>query len=58
MMQQLEERIRLKEAMDLAMEVQKNLFPQQSLQVLGLDISCKSIYCDEKGGDYIDFIQF
>ena len=58
MMQQLEERIRLKEAMDLAMEVQQNLFPQQSLQVLELDISGKSIYCDATGGDYIDFIQF
>lgn len=58
MMQQLDERIRLKEAMDLAMEVQQNLFPQQSLQVFGLDISGKSIYCDATGGDYIDFIQF
>jgi sigma-B regulation protein RsbU (phosphoserine phosphatase) len=55
---QLEERIRLKKALDLAMEVQQNLLPQKSLKIGNLDIAGKSIYCDETGGDYFDFLQF
>jgi sigma-B regulation protein RsbU (phosphoserine phosphatase) len=58
MVLQLKERIRLKEAMDLAMEVQQNLLPQKPLQTEKLDITGKSIYCDETGGDYFDFFQF
>jgi phosphoserine phosphatase RsbU/P len=55
---QLEERIRLKEALDLAMQVQQSLLPQESPQIDGLDIAGKSIYCDETGGDYYDFLEF
>ena len=58
MVLQLEERIRLKEAMDLAVEVQQNLLPQKPLQTENLDIAGQSIYCDETGGDYFDFFQF
>jgi sigma-B regulation protein RsbU (phosphoserine phosphatase) len=58
MVLQLEERIRLKAAMDLAMEVQQKLLPQQNPKIDGMDIAAKSIYCDETGGDYYDFIQF
>ncbi len=58
MVLQLKERIRLKEAMDLAMQVQQNLLPQKPLQTEKLDIAGKSIYCDETGGDYFDFFQF
>ena len=58
MVGQLEERIRMKEALDLAMEVQQNLLPQQALKVGGLDIVGRSIYCDETGGDYYDFLTF
>jgi len=55
---QLEERIRLKEALDLAMEVQQSLLPQEAPQIVGLDLAGKSLYCDETGGDYFDFLQF
>jgi sigma-B regulation protein RsbU (phosphoserine phosphatase) len=58
MVVQLEERIELKESLDLAMEVQQNLLPQKPLQTESLDIAGKSIYCDETGGDYFDFFQF
>jgi sigma-B regulation protein RsbU (phosphoserine phosphatase) len=58
MVGQLEERIRMKEALDLAMEVQQNLLPQQALKLGGLDIVGRSIYCDETGGDYYDFLTF
>ena len=58
MAHQLEERMRLKESLDLAREVQQNLLPQQSLNFYGLDIAGKSLYCDDTGGDYYDFLQF
>ena len=58
MTQQLEDRMRLKEALDLAMEVQQNLLPQKQLKIEGLDVAGKCIYCDETGGDYFDFISF
>ena len=58
MVLQLEERIRMKEALDLAMEVQQNLLPRQTLKIGDLDIAGRSIYCDETGGDYYDFLTF
>ncbi|MBI5593580.1 MAG: SpoIIE family protein phosphatase [Deltaproteobacteria bacterium] len=58
MAHQLEERMRLKESLYLAMEVQQNLLPQQSIKFCGLDIAGKSLYCDDTGGDYYDFLQF
>ena len=58
MIKQLENGVRLKEAMDIAMEVQQNLLPQSSLCFEGLEVSGLIIYCDETGGDYYDFIEF
>ena len=57
MMVQLEERIRIKQALDVAMEVQQNLLPLQAPQIRGLDIAARSIYCDETGGDFYDFLE-
>ena len=57
MVEQLQERIRLITALDLAMEVQQNLLPRQSLKKEGFDIAGRSIYCDETGGDYYDFLE-
>jgi len=53
---QLKERLRLKEAMDLAVEVQQNLLPASPPSVPGLDIAGRSLYCQETGGDYFDYI--
>jgi sigma-B regulation protein RsbU (phosphoserine phosphatase) len=39
------------------MEVQQNLLPKATPQIDGLDIAGKSIYCDETGGDYYDFLE-
>ena len=50
------ERDRMRQSLDLAMEVQQNLLPKDDLRVNGLDIAGRSIYCDETGGDYYDFI--
>ena len=57
MMLQLDERIRIKQALDVAMEVQQNLLPLKMPQVPGLDIAGRSIYCDQTGGDFYDFFQ-
>ena len=56
MTSQLEERLHLKEAMSLAMEVQQNLLPASPPLVPGLDIAGHSLYCQETGGDYFDYI--
>ena len=56
MVHQLEERVQMKEAMDLAMEVQQNLLPAEMPKMKGLDIAGQSIYCDETGGDFFDFL--
>ncbi len=50
------ERERMQQSLNLAREVQQNLLPKRNLKVNGLDIAGKSIYCDETGGDYYDFI--
>jgi sigma-B regulation protein RsbU (phosphoserine phosphatase) len=55
MIDQLEERSHLKEALHIAMEVQQNLLPQKGLSIDGIEISGRSIYCDETGGDYFDY---
>lgn len=52
----LKERLHLKRSMDLAVEVQQNLLPETSPSVEGLDISTHSVFCDETGGDYYDFL--
>ena len=53
----LKERDLMKQSLELAMEVQQNLLPKENPRVKGLDIAGKSIYCDETGGDYYDFIE-
>ncbi|MGD8263363.1 MAG: SpoIIE family protein phosphatase [Desulfobacterales bacterium] len=57
MVQQLKERMEMKEAMNLAMEVQQNLLPRKMPQIKGLEIAARSIYCDETGGDLYDFLE-
>jgi sigma-B regulation protein RsbU (phosphoserine phosphatase) len=52
----LKERYRLQHSLDLAKEVQQNLLPREDPVVEGLDVAGRSIYCDETGGDYFDFL--
>jgi sigma-B regulation protein RsbU (phosphoserine phosphatase) len=56
MVVQLQERTKLKEELSLAKEVQQSLLPMKPPEIQGFDIAGKSIYCDETGGDYYDFI--
>ena len=53
----LREHIEIKSALDVAMEVQTNLLPQNSPYIKGYDIYGESRYCDELGGDYFDYIR-
>ena len=53
----LKERERLQQSINIAQEVQQLLLPRGNPVVEGLDIAGKSIYCEETGGDYYDFLQ-
>jgi serine phosphatase RsbU (regulator of sigma subunit) len=46
----------LRQALALAEEVQRNLLPQAAPGLAGFDIAGTSLYSDETGGDYYDFI--
>jgi serine phosphatase RsbU (regulator of sigma subunit) len=48
---------RVRQSLSLAMEVQQNLLPQDNPHTAGLDIAGSSIYCDETGGDYYDYLK-
>ncbi len=56
MVPQLRDRMRIRQSLALATEIQQNLLPQKPPNVEGLDVAGKSIYCDETGGDYFDFL--
>jgi sigma-B regulation protein RsbU (phosphoserine phosphatase) len=53
----LKERERLQRSLDIAKEVQQNLLPNHVPQIDGLDIAGTSIYCEETGGDYYDYLK-
>ncbi len=47
---------RVRHSLSLAMEVQQSLLPRANPTVKELDITGRSVYCDETGGDYYDFL--
>lgn len=53
----LRQRDEMQRSLEVAKEVQQNLLPRTVPAIEGLDIAGKSIYCDETGGDYFDFIE-
>ena len=44
-------------ALNLAQEVQQNLLPQRPPLLESIDVAGRSLYCDETGGDYYDYIE-
>jgi phosphoserine phosphatase RsbU/P len=52
----LEEHLRMSTALGVAQEVQQSLLPNEDPTLQGFDIAGSSVYCDETGGDYYDFI--
>jgi len=57
MTSQLHRGMELKKAMEIAKEVQMTLLPQNDYSDTGITASGVSLYCDETGGDYFDFIE-
>lgn len=55
-MPRLEEHLRMSRALGVAKDVQQSLLPDKNPRLAGFDIAGTSIYCDETGGDYYDFI--
>jgi sigma-B regulation protein RsbU (phosphoserine phosphatase) len=56
MIEGLRHRLQLITALKLAEEVQRTLLPAGPPKVPGLDLAGTSIYCNETGGDYYDYI--
>ena len=52
----LQERERMQRSLSLAREVQQGLLPKSAPMVPNLEISGTSLYCDETGGDFFDYI--
>jgi sigma-B regulation protein RsbU (phosphoserine phosphatase) len=50
------ERDRMRQSLFLAKEVQQALLPRETPRIRGLDIAATSVYCDETGGDYFDYL--
>ena len=47
----------LRHSYHLAREAQRALLPGSPPAIEGLDIAARSVYCEETGGDYYDFLQ-
>jgi len=56
-MPRLDEHLRMSRALGVAHEVQQSLLPDKDPTLEGFDIAGMSLYCDETGGDYYDFIR-
>ncbi len=52
----LADRMRLRESIALAEEIQRGLLPKGDPDIPGYEIHGRSIYCDETGGDYFDYL--
>lgn len=53
----LQENERMRHALAVARETQQYLLPKQAPEIKNYDISGRSVYSDETGGDYYDFIE-
>ena len=53
----LKERESIKRSLAVAMDIQQHLLPQKPPDFDGFDIAGESVYCEETGGDYFDFIE-
>ena len=52
----LEEHLRMRRALGVAKDVQQSLLPKSDPILQGFDIAGHSLYCEETGGDYYDYI--
>ena len=54
--ERLKEREQMKRSLELAKEIQQQLLPKSAPHCPNFDLAAQSLYCDETGGDYFDFI--
>lgn len=54
--ERLKEREQMKRSLELAKEIQQQLLPESAPVCPNFDLAAQSLYCDETGGDYFDFI--
>ncbi len=57
MVPKLQDRLKVREALEIAREVQQNLLPRETPDLPGVDIAALCVYSDETGGDYYDFLE-
>lgn len=57
MSRDLKDRMQLRLSLALAREVQQTFLPSRTPIVPGLQIASRSLYCEQTGGDYYDFLQ-
>lgn len=53
---QLKEHYRTRRSLEVAEEIQQNLLPEASPEIPGLDIYGMTLFSDETGGDYFDYL--
>ena len=56
MVPKLQDQMQLRQSLNLAMEVQQNLLPGAPPVIEGFQLAGRSIYSDQTGGDYYDFL--
>ena len=56
MVPELEEQLRVKRDLFAAQEIQQHLVPAEPPAIEGFEIAGRTIYCDETGGDYQDYV--
>jgi sigma-B regulation protein RsbU (phosphoserine phosphatase) len=54
---QLEDRLRIRQALEVAREVQQAFLPDKQVSIPGADVATCVQYSEETGGDYIDVIR-
>jgi phosphoserine phosphatase RsbU/P len=57
MIARLREGMRMREGLLIAQEVQQHFLPEEAPKLPGLDIAGASLFSDETGGDFFDFIE-
>lgn len=56
MVPRLKAHVDLQQSLAVAMDVQKSLLPEKDPALPRLDVAGRSLYCDQTGGDYYDFL--
>lgn len=57
MIARLREGMRMREGLLIAQEIQQHFLPEEAPKIPGLDVAGASLFSDETGGDFFDFIE-